>query len=108
MELANKFADTDKCETAMKLIAMMKVKNCCGIKGCRKGQPIRQIEDISEGDTVKINPDASSGGCDGLEGKVVRIYNNHDREVMIDVSGYHMAFQMMDHYDIPSFLFCKC
>merc|ERR1719318_2222176 len=33
VKLAKKFADTDKCETVMKLIAMMKVKNC------RRGQP---------------------------------------------------------------------
>ena len=117
VEFADKFADTDKCETVVKLIAMMKgenveVKDCCGKESCRRGKPILQIFDISVGDRVTINPQMGSFVKYGQEGSVGKISISSARcldmvEVVLD--GYAGSqFYYVSFMGTPAFLFCKC
>ena len=119
VEFADKFADTDKCETVVKLIAMMKgenveVKDCCGKESCRRGKPILQIFDISVGDRVTINPQLGSFGKYGQEGIVrkISISSTSCRDMVeVDLDGYagsQSQFYYLSFMGTPAFLFCKC
>ena len=119
VEFADKFADTDKCETVVKLIAMMKgenveVKDCCGKESCRRGKPILQIFDISVGDRVTINPQLGSFVKYGQEGIVrkISISSTSCRDMVeVDLDGYagsQSQFYYLSFMGTPAFLFCKC
>jgi len=119
VELVAKYADTDKSETVFKLIAMMndvkveKVENCCRKESCRRGQPILDTADLSEGDTVAFNPDSNIMHCfdEGEEEGIVVEIEDHD---FIYVKVHHgnssLGFFMQDEdkRGTPCFLFCKC
>ena len=119
VEFADKFADTDKCEIVVKLIAMMKgenveVKDCCGKESCRRGKPILQIFDISVGDRVTINPQLGSFVKYGQEGIVrkISIASTSCRDMVeVDLDGYagsQSQFYYLSFMGTPAFLFCKC
>ena len=119
VEFADKFADTDKCETVVKLIAMMKgenveVKDCGGKESCRRGKPILQIFDISVGDRVTINPQLGSFVKYGQEGIVrkISISSTSCRDMVeVDLDGYagsQSQFYYLSFMGTPAFLFCKC
>ena len=118
VEFADKFADTDKCETVVKLIAMMKnveVKDCCGKESCRRGKPILQISEISVGDRVTINPQNPQLGSFvkyGQDGIVRKISSCSTSccdmvEVLLD-EYYYTLYYYFSHMGTPAFLFCKC
>ena len=117
VEFADKFADTDKCETVVKLIAMMKgenveVKDCCGKESCRRGKPILQIFDISVGDRVTINPQLGCFVKYGQKGSVGKVYvaSTSCRDMVeVDIDGYPgSGFYYLSCMGTPAFLFCKC
>jgi len=109
IKFANRYADTDKSDTVLKLIAMMKeeVKNCCENKeSCRRGKPIRMWKDIAAGDTVKMNV----GKWAGQEG-IVSIFNE---TVFVRFEGathpVSVVYLKEDGHPRghPMLLFCKC
>ena len=117
VEFADKFADTDKCEIVVKLIAMMKgenveVKDCCGKESCRRGKPILKIFDISVGDRVTINPQLGSFVKNSQKGIVGGIHISSTScgdMVAVVLDGYdYTVYYYLSHMGTPAFLFCKC
>jgi len=117
VELAAKYADTDKSDIVFKLIAMMndvkaeEVENCCRKESCRRGQPILDTSDLSEGDTVAFSSDGylrqyfDEGDEEGI---VVEIVDHDFIHVKVHHGNSSFGFFMKDQRGIPRFSFCKC
>jgi len=107
VNLADKYAGTDKSETVLKMIAMMKgkdeeVKSCCEKGSCRRGKPILRLSDISVGDTVKITRDAVWAGREAI------VKNLKGGMWEIEIEGMSDFVYMFNKERVPKFLFCKC